>query len=73
MAPRINRASKEEQRRRRSSTNEKSIKPPQKTKCCSKAEVIEMIKENSIKNETELLAFGATQAENGLISLKTLL
>ena len=29
-----------------------------------------MIKENSIKNETELIALATTQAENGLISLK---
>ena len=58
------------QSRRRSSTNEKSTEPPQKTKRYSKAEVMDIIKDKTIKNETELLALAATQAENGLMSLK---
>ena len=56
--------------RRRSSTNEKSTEPPQKTKRYSKAEVMSIIRDKSIKNETELLASAAAQAENGLMSLK---
>ena len=60
VSPRTSRASKEVQRQRRSSTNEKSTEPPQKTKRYSKAEVIDIIKDKSIKNETELLALAAT-------------
>ena len=60
VSPRTNPASKELQRWRRSSTNEKSTEPPQKTKRYSKAEVMDIIKDKSIKNETELLALAAT-------------
>ena len=70
VSPRTSRASKEVERRRRSSTNEKSTEPPQKTKRYSKAEVMDIIKDKSIKNETELLALAATQAENGLMFSK---
>ena len=70
VSPRICCASKEMQKRRRSSTNEKSTEPPQKTKRYSKAEVMDIIKDKTIKNEIELLALAATQAENGLMSLK---
>ena len=70
VSPRTSRASKEVQRWRRSSTNEKSTEPPQKTKRYSKAEVIDIIKDKSIKNETELLALAGTRAENDLMSLK---
>ena len=57
-------------RRRRSSTNKKSTEPPQKTKRYFKAKVMDMIKDKFIKNEIELLALAATQAENGLMLLK---
>ena len=38
----------------------KKTEPPQKTNCSSKAEVMGIIKDNSTKNETELLtSFGS--------------
>ena len=59
VSPPAIRGSKEVQRRKRSSANEKSTQP-QKTKRYSKAEVMDIIKDKSIKNETELLALAAT-------------
>ena len=69
VSPQTGRASKEVQGRRKSNTNEKSSEPLQKTTRYSKAEVMDIIKDKSIKNETELLALAATQAENGLMSV----
>ena len=60
VSPPASRGSKEVQRRKRSSANEKSTQPPQKAKRYSKAEVMDIIKDKSIKNETELLALAAT-------------
>ena len=52
MSPWTSCTSKEVQRQRRSSTNEKSSGPPQETKRYSKAEVMDIVKDKSIKNET---------------------
>ena len=70
MSPQTSCVTKELQRRRRSSTNEKSTEPLQKTKHYSKAEIVDIIKDESIKNESKLLALEATKTENDLMSLK---
>ena len=54
----------------KSSTNEKLSEPPQTTKRYSKSEVMDIIKDKTIKNETELIALAATQTKNGRMSLE---
>ena len=70
VSPRASHTIKEVQRPMKSSTNEKLSEPPQTTKRYSKSEVMDIIKDKTIKNETELIALAATQTKNGRMSLE---
>ena len=71
VSPKTSRASKAVQKRRRSSTAEKTTSgSPKKIKRLSKSEVMDVIKDKLIRDETQLLALANTQAKDGLMSLK---
>ena len=70
VSPQTSHDSKEVQRRRDPALMKNQLNHHKKTKRYSKVEFIDIIKDKSIKNETEVLAVAVTQAESCLMSLK---